>query len=321
MKNYLLINLHLFDGEGGAEGAAAPLPGAGSKAGKSSNPLANVQYGAKPQSAPEGQDTPTSAQAGPGTTVTSNVDAARKAEFDKLIKGDYKDLYDASVQRNINARFKEMDSLRTKSERLDALDPILTMLAQKYGVDGTDADALAKAIEDDDSYYEEEALAKGLTVEQLKNIKKLERENESFRRAAQEQQRRQNADRIYALWQQQSEECKLAYPNFDLQREVDPQQSPTAERFLSLLKSGVDVKTAYTVIHMDDIMSGAMQYTAQQISQKTVNDIMARGIRPAENGAKSTGATTVVKTDPTKFTKKDREEISRRVARGEIITL
>ena len=88
-----------------------------------------------------------------------------------------------------------------------------------------------------------------------------------------------------------------------------------------MLKSGVDVKNAYMVVHMDDIMSGAMQYTAQQISQKTVNDIMARGMRPAENGANSTGAATITKTDPTKFTKKDREEISRRVARGEIITL
>lgn len=316
MKNYLLMNLHLFDGEGGgnaggAEGAA--LPAVGSKAGKS-NPLANVQYGTTPNGSQNG-----TAQS--GAAVTSNVEEARKAEFDKLIKGEYKDLYDANVQKNINARFKELDGLRAKSEQFEALNPVLNILAQKYGVDGTDADALVKAIEDDDSYYEEEAISKGLTVEQLKNIKKLERENESFRRAAQEQQRQQNADRIYAMWQDQGEDCKKTYPNFDFQREVDPKQSPTAERFLSLLKSGVDVKNAYMVVHMDDIMSGAMQYTAQQISQKTVNDIMARGMRPAENGANSTGAATITKTDPTKFTKKDREEISRRVARGEIITL
>ncbi len=318
MRNYLLIDLHLFDGDGGGaagstpEGAAPPAAG-NSKTGKS-NPLANVQYGTTPNSSGN-------ANTQSGAAVTSNVDEARKAEFDKLIKGEYKDLYDANVQKNINARFKELGDLRTKSERLDALNPVLSMLAQKYGVDGTDAEALAKAIEDDDSYYEEEALTKGLTVEQLKNIKKLERENESFRRAAQEQQRQQNADRIYAMWQEQGEDCKRTYPTFDFQREVDPKQSPTAERFMALLKSGVDVKNAYMVVHMDEIMSGAMQYTAQQISQKTVNDIMARGRRPAENGAKSTGAATVTKADPTKFTKKDREEISRRVARGEIITL
>ena len=196
---------------------------------------------------------------------------------------------------------------------------MLELLANKYGVDGKDVDALVKAIEEDDSYYEDEAIQKGLTVEQLKKQKALERENAEFKRAREEAERRQNADRIYAQWQQQGEDTKRFYPNFNFQAEVT--NAETSSRFLDLLRAGVDVRTAYEVVHKDELIAGAMQYTAQTIQQKTVNDIRARGMRPAENGTAGNNAAVTVKTDPTKFTKKDREEISRRVMLGERIVL
>ena len=71
----------------------------------------------------------------------------------------------------------------------------------------------------DSSYYEEEALNRGLSVEQLKSMKKLERDNESMRRALEDQQRRENAERVYAGWVKQAEDVKTIYPAFDLQEE------------------------------------------------------------------------------------------------------
>ena len=312
---YAVLNLHLFDGEGApAAEAAAPAPGGEkAKAGKNSNPLSAVQYGKQAEVQPAAQEG--SKKAEPETTVTSDTAEARKAEFERLVKGEYKDLFDARVQQNINARFKETETYKAKAAQADALTPVLDMLASKYGVDGSNVDALVKAIQEDDSYYEEEAMNKGLSVEQQKHMKKIERENAEFKRVAQEQQQKANADRIFSQWQQQSDLCKQAYPNFDLRNECsDPQYG---SRFLSMLKSGVDVKTAYEVIHKDDILGGAMQYTAQAVQQKTVNDIRARGMRPSENGASGAGAAAIVKTDPKTFTKKDRDEISRRVLRGD----
>lgn len=146
----------------------------------------------------------------------------------------------------------------------------------------------------------------------------MERENAQFRRTEEERARQENADRILAGWMQQTEQVKQAYGSFDLRNEInDPE---TGERFLGLLRSGVDVKTAYEVIHKDDIIGGAMQYTAQQVEKRTVDAIRARGMRPQENGG-SSAAAVIRKTDPKSFTRKDREEISRRVLRGERIEL
>lgn len=318
-KLHTLLNLHLFDGEGAGSGAAvsngeagdltAPAPQG--KAGR--NSLAHVHYGKELQEqAPDtAQDEKTDNPAREGGNVTTDTQEQRRAEFERLIKDEYKDLFDERAQQIVNARFKEVKALEAQANQAKALSPVVDMLASKYGVDGSNIDALVKAIQEDDSYYEDEAMQKGLTVEQLKAMKRLERENAEFKRAAQEQQRRANADRIYAQWEQQSESLKSVYPGFDLRTECNNPE--TGARFVGLLKSGVDVKTAYEVIHKDDLIGGAMQYTAQTIQQKTMNDIRARGMRPAENGGNGNSAAVVRKPDPRTWTKKDREEVSRRV--------
>ena len=90
-------------------------------------------------------------------------------------------------------------------------------------------------------------------------------------------------------------------------------------QFVQLLRSNVDVRTAYEVVHKDDIIHGAMQFTAQKTAQKLADSIIANGARPAENGNSSQGAT-VVKSDVSQLSKADREEIIRRVRRGEKIS-
>ena len=197
-------------------------------------------------------------------------------------------------------------------EKYEALAPTLEILAKKYGVDASDVKALNKAIEEDDSYFEEEALEKGITVEQLKEIRKMERENADLKRQMEEQNRKENANKIYAQWMEQAEQAKTVYPSFDLRAEM---QNP---QFVNLLRSGIDAKTAFEVIHKDEIIPAAMQYTAKTVEQKLTNKIIANGARPAENGNNSQSAT-VVKSDVSQLSKADRAEIIRRVQRGEKI--
>lgn len=299
------------EGGGGAGGEGAPAAGgSGAPDGKP----AVVQYGKAPQQAEQAapleqrKDTQT-------IQVEQPTAQERKAAFEALIKGEYKDLFAERTQQIINDRFRQTKGLETQ---LQQLEPVLQLLSQRYGVDAKDSAALAKAVEEDDSYYEQEAADKDLTVAQLKEFKRMERENAQFRRTEEERARQENADRILSGWMQQSEQVKQTYGSFDLRSEInDPE---TGERFLGLLKSGVDVKTAYEVIHKDDIIGGAMQYTAQQVEKRTVDAIRARGMRPQENGG-SSAAAVIRKTDPKSFTRKDREEISRRVLRGERIEL
>lgn len=318
MQQHIQLDLRLFDGEGAVADSGAPATPA-SKTER--NPLANVRYGKQGEAQKEGPAQPAreASPKEPDVAVTTDAQEARRAEFERLIKGDYKDLYDKRVQDTINARFKQVKALEEKAGRADALAPVLDLLAGKYGVDASDAEALAKAIEADDSYYEQEAMEKGLSVEQLKAFKRMERENAAFKRMVQEQEQRQAGARMQAELQRQSENCQRIYPGFDLRAELE--RPGTGERFFSLLKSGVDVQTAYEVVHKDELVAGAMEYTAKAVQQKTVNDIRARGLRPAENGVSGGGSAITVKTDPRTFTRKDREEIARRVLRGERIQL
>ena len=234
----------------------------------------------------------------------------RNAKFEALIKGEYKDLYDARVSDTVQKRLK---STKETVERYEALSPTIEALAKKYGVDPTDIKALNKAIEDDDSYYEQEALEKGITVEQLKEIRKMEKENAELKKQMEEQNREANAKKIYATWMEQADKAKQVYPSFDLRAEM---QNP---KFVDLLRSNIDVRTAYEVIHKDDIIAGAMQFTAKTVEQKLTDKIIANGARPSENGNSSQGAS-VTKSDVSQLTKADLAEINRRVARGEKIS-
>ena len=128
-----------------------------------------------------------------------------------------------------------------------------------------------------------------------------------------EKERRDNAAQQYSQWMRQAEEAKLTYPSLDLNAEAKNPQ------FLRLLNSGVDVGTAYAVIHKDEIIPAAMQYTAKTVEQKLTNKIIANGARPSENGISSQGATQT-KSDVSRLSKEERAEIARRVARGEKIS-
>ena len=301
----MILNLQLFaegtggDGGTGSEGAmgVTATPPMSQTKGAKSNPLADVKYGIQPTE-----------EASPAAEVIPTVD--RNAKFEELIKGEYKDLYDAKVQDTVQKRLKNS---KETVDKYNALTPTLEILAKKYGVDATDIEALNKAISEDDSYFEEEALEKGITVEQLKEIRKMERENADLKRQMEEQNRRENANKLYAQWMEQEKETKAIYPSFDLRVEM---QNP---KFLDLLRSNIDVKTAFEVLHKDEIIPAAMQYTAKQVEQKITNKIRANGARPAENGNSSQSAT-LSKSDVSQLTKADRAEVLRRVANGEKIS-
>ena len=285
----MFLDLQLF-----AEGAGGGDGGTGASGATGANATAAVSQ--------------TGETAAPAAEVISPED--RIAKFKALIKGEYKDLYDANVQDTVQKRLK---STKETVDRYNALAPTLEMLSKKYGVDASNIEALNKAIQEDDAYYEEEALEKGITVEQLKEIRKMERENADLKRQMEEHNRRENANKLYAQWMEQEKQTKAVYPTFNLKDEMQNQ------KFVDLLRSNIDVRTAYEVIHKDDIIHGAMQFAVNAAEQKISNKIIANGARPAENGTSSQGAS-LTKSDVSQLSKADRQDILRRVARGEKIS-
>ena len=276
-------------GQGVTEAVALPQKGV-------KNPLSDVKYGIQEEEAPT-------------ATVQTAAQPDRNAEFEKLIKGEYKDLYDARVQNIVRNRLK---GPKETVDKFNALTPTLELLANKYGVEAGDIEALNKAIEEDDSYYEQEALEKGMTVKDLKAFKQIQKENAALKAQMDEAQRQENGKKLYATWMQQADEAKKVYPSFDMRTEMN---NP---KFVDLLRSNIDVRTAYEVLHKDEIIPAAMQFTAQTVESKIAKKIAANVARPAENGMNSQSAA-VVKSDVSQLSRADRDEIRRRVARGEKI--
>lgn len=292
-KTNLMINLQLF-----AEGAGA---GAGGSEGSGANGEVAAFQG-----------TGVNAQAAAEQTMDVNVD--RNAEFEKLIKGEYKEQFDARMQDTIKQRLK---GTKETVEKYNSLAPTLELLSQRYGVDVGNIEALNKAIEEDNSFYEDEALRLGIPVDELKKMRKMERENEMLRKERDERKAEEHAAREraqkYSKWVAEEAEAKKVYPNLSLDEEAKNQ------KFFNLINAGVDVKTAFEVVHRDEMIPTAMQFASERATQKVANSIRANGARPVENGNASQSAT-VSKTDPSKLSSSEFEEIRRRVRAGEKIT-
>ena len=116
----------------------------------------------------------------------------------------------------------------------------------------------------------------------------------------------------FKVWKTQSEKLKEIYTDFDLNTECkDPM-------FVSLLKSGADMKSAYEFMHREEILNEAISFAARKTKESVLSDIKARSMRPSENGISKRSAA-IMKTDVRSLTRKEREDVSRRVLRGEKI--
>lgn len=336
-RNKLLypITLGLFDG-----GAAAGGAGAGAAAGASgggdagtatgdttnagsastrrgkSGEYANVVFG----KAPAGEDSGTGGgaqqtqphAAGDGNSKGEDL----SKEFRDLVNGKYKDAYAAEVQRIINRRFGED---KTKDAQLAAQQPIIDTLMRRYGITDGDVSKLSSAIDGDeamsDVLFGREAEAHGMSVPQYREYVRIQQENESLRREEAARRQEQRANEQFNDWIRQATEVASVYPEFDLQAEL--KNNP---RFIAMLRSGVPVRHAYEVSHLDDILAGTARNASAAAEKRVTDNIRAKGMRPTENGTISQPGS-VRKDDPSKWTKADRAEVIRRVARGEKITL
>lgn len=220
-------------------------------------------------------DVPTSTE---GETIADpTAEEDRQSQYAKF-KKDFDAEYKAEVQSIVKDRLKKSSKENADlTNRIKATTPLIEALAKKYGVDANDYDAILNAFESDDGNLEEEAFSRDMSVEQLRQFKKLERENQSYREA--EEERRKQA--MFAQWDREADELKEIYPSFDVATEQENEQ------FMKLLGAGVPMRTAYEVAHKDEIIHSAMSYTANKTAEKVANSVRANASRPSENGLSS----------------------------------
>ena len=294
MRNYKWLNLQLFAGEGtgdgGGEGAASgeSAVDAGQQRlrelgvpedkirKRAQRSAAKLPAGAVRSTPPEPQQTNEQAAAAGNPTEDKKTETPTRMSWDEIMKDPE---YNKQMQAVVQSRLR---NAKGAEENLSKLTPALELLARKHNLDPAqmDYDALAKAISNDESYYEDKALEMGVDIETAKRIDQEERDTARQQRMEQQTIEQQKLQRHFDGLQQQGQAMKAKFPDFDLQKEL---QNPAFFRMTSP-NVGISVEDAYFAVHRNEIMSAGMQVTAQKTAQKISNSIQAGSRRPSEAG-------------------------------------
>ena len=288
MKRIIEMNLRLFEGEGGGTGAAAP---AADQTGE------NVQNTTGSTGAEEGQE-------------QEETPEERQAGYEKF-KEKYRDLYGKDVKSHIDRRFKDEQRLH---EQLDSYTPLMSLLSERYGIEDGNVAKIMEAIDNDDSFWEEQALKENMTVDQLKRMRKTEAQNRQLVESAQRAQQIRQRDDIYARWDREAELCKQHFPEFDMAQECEN------EAFTRLLGAGVEVENAYKAVHFNEITQGLMAQTERDTKKKVADSIRSGNGRPSENGV-GAGSANGTKVSAWDLSHEEFRKVMERAARGETITM
>ena len=310
MAKTFWLNLQLFAGEGGGAaggtGASAGGEGGGEGAPTGDNgavaaeqqrlrelgvpesklrkraqraSAAKLPEGAVKSSAPQEEESAPKAEeqdAAAENPTEETVTAPTRMSWDEIMADPE---YNRQMQSVVQSRLR---SAKEAEGNLAKLTPALELLARKHGMntENMDYDALAKAISEDDAYYEDKALEMGVSVETAKKIDQQERDTAREQRQQAQTLEQQRIQQHIVKLQQQGEAMKEKFPGFDLQKEL---QNPAFLRMTSP-NVGISVEDAYFAVHRNEIMAAGMQVTAQKTAQKISNAIQAGSRRPTEAG-------------------------------------
>lgn len=294
MNEKIILDFHLFEGEGGGEaGATASQPG-------STQDTKIVQYG---KSTGEGQ---ANSQVGTDNGTGAND---LNAEWEALTGkgGKFHDLLGQRVSGAVQERFKNQADLQGQ---IDQISEGLTPMFMNYGLKLGDFEGLQAAIANDDDLYKAGAERAGLDVEQYKKNLKLQADSDRLHQIEESYRQEQQRQAKFEAWESDAAELQQAFPAFDLVMEIQ-----TNAKFKQLLDNGVDVKTAFQVAHIEELNNGMSAYAQRTATQQVVNNIAQRAARPME-GALNHAPAIERKSDPSKLTKEDFERIDEIVAAG-----
>ena len=289
------INLYLFGGEG-----AAPDAGTGAGGAAAADAAASAKEG--PDA--EGMAEETSEKKSPQAAGGESSEKQRRARFEELMRGEYKDLFAERTQKIIDRRFAETKAME---ERLKGQNELVSRLAQKYGTD--DIGRLIEALDGDDEMWQSAADAADMSVEQYRKYQKLERENAKLRAAATQSEAKKHAQLRLEAWKEEGEAVRKKYPAFSFETELKN------ENFARMLRAGVSVSAAYQALHHDEIVAAESARAASDAERRITETIRARGERPGENGAQAEAGVTFKK-DVSKLTRAERAEIAKRAMLG-----
>lgn len=332
MLHDFFINLMLHGGEGGDGASAAPD---GETAGAE-------ETGVTAPDAGERTKRPNKAERRARMEAQLRAEAQERAQtaaqpqpekrpFDE-IEQLYHDEIGQKIQTAIQGRFKNQtdnaEELNSTKAELEKQSKLLAALAEsQYGIKpGADGKIDLAAIEGkvNQSRAEEYALENGVSeefaTERLEMEAKLEEQDRQLREFQAAEEQRKQDEALYEQFQQhreQAEAFREKMPGFDLVKEME--SSPV---FTRLISNGVGVESAYYAVHHKELMAVGQQAAAIQAQRALAASIQAGQSMPSEGGlGRSPAVNPGSVVDPHAFTKENRRELRRRVARGEKVYL
>ena len=246
---------------------------------------------AQPQTEPQ-------AAAADNPTEEPKAEPAAGMTWDEVVNNPE---FNGKIQSIVQSRLR---SAKGAEEALGKLAPALELLARKHGFDpaNPDYEALAKAISDDNAYYEDKAMEMGVDIDTAKRIDQEERSTARQQRQEAQTLEEQKYQNHILNMERQGEEMKKVFPDFDLRKEL---QNPAFAR-MTAPGIGLSVEDAYYAVHRREIQARSMQVAAQKTAERISEAIQSGSMRPTEHGT-SGQAPSVTTFDYKNATKEQRD--------------
>lgn len=239
-----------------------------------------------------------------GENNSTDGEENSEEEFEKLIKGKYKNVYQNRVQSLVKDRLSTKDKqISDMQKKENTGNQIFALIANKYNVQPDDLDGLLKAVTEDKDLFAEKALAAGVTTEEARNNFFTQQKTNAQEEELETLRREKAARELDTHLRTIAAETQKEFPNFNLEEEFQNPSFRTALDFIAKQrneqneKTGrndeiYDLTTAYKMAHFNELQKDLVKRSSSAAISAAAQSIQSGARRPTENAVKKSGTTT-----------------------------
>ena len=241
---------------------------------------------------------------GENNSTDTDGEENSEEEFEKLIKGKFKNVYQNRVQSLVKDRLSTKDKqISDMQKKENTGNQIFALIANKYNVQPDDLDGLLKAVTEDKDLFAEKALAAGVTTEEARNNFFTQQKTNAQEEELETLRREKAARELDTHLRTIAAETMKEFPNFNLEEEFQNPSFRTALDFIAQQKNEqnektgrndeiYDLTTAYKMAHFDELQKDLVKRSSSAAISAAAQSIQSGARRPTENAVKKSGTTT-----------------------------
>ena len=241
---------------------------------------------------------------GENNSTDTDGEENSEEEFEKLIKGKFKNVYQNRVQSLVKDRLSTKDKqISDMKKKENTGNQIFALIANKYNVQPDDLDGLLKAVSEDKDLFAEKALAAGVTTEEARNNFFTQQKTNAQEEELETLRREKAARELDTHLRTIAAETMKEFPNFNLEEEFQNPSFRTALDFIAQQRNEqnentgrndeiYDLTTAYKMAHFDELQKELVKRSSSAAISAAAQSIQSGARRPTENAVKKSGTTT-----------------------------